>query len=171
MPDSIKDVRLDSFDPARHTDLVATWMRAPHVAKWWGDPDKSLREVLERPNGGGDALIVADGLPVGYVRWQVPTRRELDEAGLQEVPDSTIDIDIAIGEPEYIGLGIGSRAIGLILEDLDADTDLKMVILATSVDNFVAIRAYEKAGFDRRRTFDDPEGGMCWLLALDMPRT
>jgi aminoglycoside 6'-N-acetyltransferase len=169
MPDSVEDVRLDPFDPERDADLVSTWMRAPHVSRWWGDPVKTLGEVLERPNGGGDALIVADEVPVGYVRWQTPTRAELDAAGLQEVPeDTTMDIDIAIGELDYIGLGVGSRAIGLLVKDLAADNSLRTIILATSVDNLVAVGAYEKAGFERRRRFDDPGGGECWLLARDV---
>jgi RimJ/RimL family protein N-acetyltransferase len=170
MPDVVEEVRLDAFDPQRDADLVSAWMRAPHVSRWWGDPVKTLGEVLERPDAGGDALIVADEVPVGYIRWQRPTRAELDEAGLQEVPDeTTIDIDIAIGEPDYIGIGVGSRAIGLLVNDLAADGSIRTIILATSVDNVVAVRAYEKAGFERRRRFDDPECGECWLLARDAP--
>lgn len=169
MPDSVKAVRLDPFDPERDADLVSDWLRTPHVSRWWGDPAKALREVLERPHGGGDALIVADEVSVGYVRWQTPERAELDAAGLQEVPeDTTMDIDIAIGDPGYIGLGVGSRALGLLVEDLAADGSLRTIILATSVDNLVAIGAYEKAGFERRRTFADPEGGEYWLLARDV---
>jgi len=125
--------------------------------------------VLERPNRGGDALIIADDVPVGYIRWQTPTRSELDEAGLQEVPDDrTMDIDIAIGESDNVGLGVGPRAIGLLVRDLGGDSSLRTIILATSVDNLVAIRAYEKAGFERQRRFDDPECGECWLLARDV---
>jgi aminoglycoside 6'-N-acetyltransferase len=170
MPDEVDVVRLDPFDPRRDADLVSAWMRAPHVSRWWGDPVRVLDEVMEQPYRGGAALIVADEVPVGFIRWQPPTRVELDEAGLQEVPDdTTIDIDIAIGEPDYIGIGVGSRAIGLLVKRLAADGNSRTIILATSVDNVVAVRAYEKAGFERRRRFDDPESGECWLLARDVP--
>ncbi len=165
MTENIEEVRLDPFDSERDADLVLTWIHAPHVSRWWGDPAKTLSEVMERPNSGGDAIIVADDTPVGYVRWQKPSREELDAAGLHEISeDTTMDIDIAIGEPEYIGLGVGSRAIELLVKDLVADDNLRMIMLATSVDNLVAIGAYEKAGFERRRRFDDPEFGECWLL-------
>lgn len=169
MPSSVEKVRLHPFDPKRDADLVAIWMRAPHVSRWWGEPEQALTEVMERPNGGGDALILADDVPVGYIRWQIPTRTELDAAGLQEIPDETMDIDIAIGEIDYIGLGVGSRAIGQLVDKLLGDTRIRMIILATSVENTIAVRAYEKAGFDRRRKFDDPECGECWLLAMDSP--
>jgi len=169
MPESVDEVRLDPFDPERDADLVSIWVRAPHVSRWWGDPGKTLGEVLARPDGGGDALIVADEVAVGYIRWQKLTRAELDAAGLYEVPEATtIDIDIAVGEPDYIGLGVGSRAIGLLVKDLAANSSLRAIILSTSVDNLVALSAYEKAGFERRRRFDDPEYGECWLLARDV---
>lgn len=169
MPDSVETVRLEPFDVERDTKLVSAWMREPHVSRWWGDPDKALGEVLQRPVGGGDALIVADEVPVGYIRWQKPTRTDLDEAGLQEVPDDVMDIDIAIGETDYVGIGVGSRAIRQLVERLLAGGSTPMIILATSVENAVAVRAYEKAGFDRRCRFDDPECGECWLLALNAP--
>lgn len=169
MPHRVAEVRLDPFDPERDADLVSAWVRAPHVSRWWGDPVDTLREVLARPHGGGDALIVADGVPVGYVRWQMPSRAELDGAGLHEVSDATtMDIDIAIGAPDYVGLGVGSRALGLLVRDLVADRRLRTIILATSVDNLAALRAFARAGFERRRTFDDPESGPCWLLARDV---
>ena len=168
MPDMVDEVRLAPFVPERDVDLVAGWLRVPGVSRWWGEPEQALREVLQRPNGGGDALIYADEVPVGYIRWQVPTRKELDAAGLSEIPNDAMDIDIAIGEPDYIGRGIGPRAIRLVLEQIRAGGD-RMVMIATSVDNAASIRAFEKAGFSRRRQFDDPGYGRCWLMVLDAP--
>jgi aminoglycoside 6'-N-acetyltransferase len=163
---SIGQVRLDPFDPDRDRELVAGWLRAPHVARWWGDPDKALREIVQRPAGGGDALIVADDVPVGYVRWQTPTRAELDEAGLHEIPGDAVDIDIAIGDEGYVGRGVGPRALRRLVDRLLGQGRAPMVILATEVENTAAVRAYEKAGFRRRRRFDDPECGPCWLLVF-----
>jgi ribosomal protein S18 acetylase RimI-like enzyme len=54
------------------------------------------------------------------------------------------------------------------VKDLAANSSLRAIILSTSVDNLVALSAYEKAGFERRRRFDDPEYGECWLLARDV---
>jgi hypothetical protein len=67
--------------------------------------------VLERPVVGDDALIAFDGTPVGYVRWQLAPRSELEAAGIAEVPDGAIDIDIAIGEEAFVGRGIGPAAL------------------------------------------------------------
>lgn len=40
-------------------------------------------------------------------------------------------------------------------------------MLATSIDNLRAIRAYEKAGFVRRRRFVDTDGGLYWLMVAE----
>jgi hypothetical protein len=114
-------------------------------------------------------LIIADDRPFGYVRWQRPARADLDAAGLQEVPDTAMDIDIAIGDLDCIGLRVGPRAVKQVVDALSDDAGISMIVLATSVDNTSAVRAYEKAGFTRRRRFQDPECGECWLFTLKMP--
>jgi RimJ/RimL family protein N-acetyltransferase len=167
---SVERVRLQPFHPRRDIDRVAAWLRAPHIVRWWGDPEKQLLAVLARPVEGGDALIVADGVTVGYVRWQQAPRAELEAAGLHEIPEGSIDIDIAIGEADYIGRGVGSRALHLVVQQLRSEKSTPRVLMGTSVENAIAIRACEKAGFRRLRTFDDPEYGLCWLLVYEAPR-
>jgi aminoglycoside 6'-N-acetyltransferase len=157
-------VSLEAFRPDRHGQMLAAWVQAPHVARWWGEPATQLEAALRRPVGGGDALIVADGTPVGYIRWERAAREELDAAGLSELPAGTVGIDIAIGEAHCLGRGIGSRALAKVVERITAGREVPAIIMATSVDNAGAIRAFEKAGFQRRRTFEDGEYGVMWLL-------
>lgn len=159
-------VELSPYISERHSGLLGSWLRRPHVSKWWGDPDKALLEASEPPNGGGGALITADGSPVGYIRWQVPDREELNAAGLREIPPDAIDIDVAIGEADWLGRGVGPRALMLLVEQLVAG-GTTTIMLATSVDNLQAIRAYEKAGFQRRRQFIDTDGGTYWLMTIE----
>jgi aminoglycoside 6'-N-acetyltransferase len=90
-------------------------------------------------------------------------RRELDAAGLHEVPDDAIDIDIAIGEGDLLGRGIGSRALSILREHLVRE-GVTTVMFATSVDNTRAIQAYERAGFVRQRQFIDTDGASYWLM-------
>ncbi len=156
-------VELTPFVPDRDIALLESWLHRPHVSRWWGDPHKALVEVSQPPARGGEELIAVDGAPVGYVRWQVPAREDLDAAGLHEVPDDVIDIDIAIGEADLVGRGVGSRALSILRERLERG-GARTVMLATSVDNSRAVRAYEKAGFARRRQFVDTDGGAYWLM-------
>lgn len=114
-------------------------------------------------------MIVADGVPVGYVRWQKALRAEMEAAGLHETPEGTIDIDIMIGEADYIGRGVGPRALQLVVQRLRSEGSIPMIMMGTSVDNTMAISAFERAGFRRVRTFDDPEYGPAWLLVYEAP--
>jgi RimJ/RimL family protein N-acetyltransferase len=93
----------------------------------------------------------------------------LEAAGLHEIPEGSVDIDIAIGEADYIGCGVGSRALHLVVQRLGSERSIPLVMMGTSVENAIAIRACEKAGFRRLRTFDDPDYGPCWLLVYEAP--
>lgn len=167
MPKIVENVTLAPFDPRQDAERLAAWLRAPHVSRWWGDPDTQLKSVLKEPVGGEHALIVADDVPVGYVRWEKASRAELQEAGLHEIPDGTVDIDIAIGELAFVGSGVASRALKIVVEKLISAMSLPMIMMATSVENKMAIRAYEKAGFRRVRVFNDPEYGQMWLFSFE----
>lgn len=64
-----------------------------------------------------------------------------------------MDIDIAIREDDYAALGIGSGALGLLIRELVAENIIPLIMLCTSVDNAMAIRAFEKVCFFRQSTF------------------
>lgn len=164
----VERVRLKPFNREENAGLLAEWLKRPHVARWWGDPDTQIKAVLELPAGGGDALIVSDGVSVGYIRWQRPARAELEAAGLHEIPDGAVDIDIAIGEEDYTGLGIGSGALRQLVKELATDSSIPLIMLCTSVENANAIRAYEKAGFCCKRTFFEEGLGHMWLMTIDL---
>jgi aminoglycoside 6'-N-acetyltransferase len=120
--------------------------------------------VLERPIGGADALIAFGGMPVGYVRWQVVPRSELEAAGIAEVPDGAIDIDIAIGDEAFLGRGVGPAALTLAVAQILETGRPPMIIMGTAISNGRALKAFAKAGFRQMRLFEDPVYGRFWLL-------
>jgi aminoglycoside 6'-N-acetyltransferase len=164
MPDTINKVWLRSFNQGQDWNYLQTWLNAPHVRQWWGDPEEQLKEIVNDPVGGGQAIIIADNIPVGYLRWEKISRKDLDPAGLYEIPTGTIDIDIAIGEIKYIGCNIASRALKQLIHTIRKNAAVPMIMMATSVNNTMAIRAFEKAGFQRQRILDDPDYGQMWLF-------
>ncbi len=159
----VKSVSLEPFNAARHQALLKAWLSKPHVRRWWGDPDEQLEQLLSSSTGCHQSIIIADEIPVGYIQWEQPSREELDAAGLGEIPEQALDIDIAIGDINYVGCGVGPRAIALVIEMESSNRSIPMIMMATSTENTVAQRAFEKAGFRRIREFDDPECGQMYL--------
>lgn len=163
MAPNVKDVGLEGFDPQRHLELIERWLRSPHVVRWWGTPDLHLM-ALGRRSKDTHALIAADGRPVGYLCWQRPSREELEAAKLTDLPADLVDIDILIGEADYVGCGVGPKALALLLARLRGE-GVRFAGLATSISNHAAIGAFEKAGFRFFRDFEDPDGPYKYLVA------
>jgi RimJ/RimL family protein N-acetyltransferase len=105
-----------------------------------------------------------DEREVGIVVWQHPTRQELDEAGISEIPETVIDIDIMIGELDAVGRGIGPAAIKQVVDEALTDPSVPFVMAAVSVENRASCRALMKAGFQIEREFDDVPGGRHMLM-------
>lgn len=159
-------VALRMLDPEADLSMVERWLQSPHVVRWWGPPERLASRVTERSRTT-DAVITADGRPVGYLCWQTLSVSDLQDAGLADLPASLVDIDILIGEPEFLGRAIGPRALALLLETLRRD-GTSVAGLGTSTDNHAAIQAFQKAGFRTFRAFEDPEYGSCVYLVASL---
>jgi len=157
-------VALRDFDSLHDADRLAEWLDRPHVKRWWF-MQKAEDLIAHEP--GSHAIIEADGTAVGYLCWEFPPLQDLEAAGLTDLPRDLIDIDILVGDPELLGQGIGSTALQLLLDRLRTRSDVRYAGLATSIDNQIARRAYEKAGFKVFREFDDPESGRCYYLVQE----
>ena len=145
--------------------LIERWLYADHVRSMWGAPDANIQLLRDSPaKGNWRAIIEAEGREVGLALWQHPTRRELDEAGLADIPVSVIDIDIMIGEPTAVGLGVGSAAIRLVAEAALSDPAVPFVMACVRLDNLASQRAFAKAGFRTDREFDDVPSGRHVLM-------
>jgi aminoglycoside 6'-N-acetyltransferase len=92
---------------------------------------------------------------------------ELEVTGLTDLPEDLVDIDIMIGEPEFLGAGVGPRALVLLLATLHGE-GVGFAGLGTSTANSAAIRAFEKVGFRLFRDFEDPEFGQCQYMVVQL---
>jgi RimJ/RimL family protein N-acetyltransferase len=147
--------------------MLRDWMHRPHVARWWGDPRSTSESALGWPVEDC-ALIVADGIPVGYVCWQAPPEGELEAAGLADLPRGLVDIDVPIGEPEFLGRGVGPGSLELLLDRLRADPLVRVAGVGTARANQRAVRAFVKAGFRTFREFRDPASGPCVYMVAEV---
>jgi RimJ/RimL family protein N-acetyltransferase len=163
------NVALESFEPS-HFEFLKKWLSSAHVQPWYPDPERDIRIATSPPSGGFHAIIVVDHVPVGYVRWQYVDRETLDELGLQQIPESSVDIDILIGEETQTAKGVGPRALELLAKRLLADPNVPTLGLTTSVHNFKAQRAFAKAGFVILLQYDPTGHGLCHLMVRDLQK-
>ena len=138
-----------------HLAMVRRWLETPEVARWWGDPTEQLQLVrgdLDHPDM--DQFIVAtDGRPFGYIQCY---RLSAWDCGFGPQPPATRGIDQFIGEPDLIGCGHGTNFIRQFVDE--ALNRIPRVVTDPDPANHRAIRAYEKAGFERDRVVNTPDG-------------
>jgi aminoglycoside 6'-N-acetyltransferase len=142
---------------AEDLPMVRRWLETPHVAQWWHDPDTQftlVSEDLDHP-AMDQFVVTADDRPFAYLQCYDPTA--WSDNGLGTHPQGTRGIDQFIGEPDMIDRGHGSALIRSFVDDL-----LKMgtprVVTDPDPANLRAVRAYEKAGFQKVRLVDTPDG-------------
>ncbi len=137
-----------TFRPATRADfpLLADWLALPHVRRWWGDPERGLRNIEEHLTSLSvePFVIVLDHEPIGYMQSYDP-HKEADHP-YQDQPVGTLGIDQFIGKPDLIGQGHGPRLIDAFVRQLFA-RGAPRVVIDPDPANAAAIRAYIKAGF------------------------
>ncbi len=142
-----REIRYD-FRAVEEEDfpLLGTWLRQPHVAEWWGDPDKGIAEIRQAMEEVSvEPLIVElNGKPIAFLQSYDPHLE--DGHPYQDQPFGTLGLDISIGPAEMLGKGHGSAIIAQFAEDLFEEGAPRLII-DPAPDNARAIRAYEKAGF------------------------
>ena len=146
------------FRPMTTADLplIRHWLALPHVREWWGDPAEQYALVsgdLDEP--AMDQFIVSiGGNDFGYIQCYDLTAWN---SGFGEQPKGTRGIDLFIGEPGMIERGHGSGMIRAFTDDRLAQ-GAPRIVTDPDPENPRAIRAYEKAGFEKVRLVDTPDG-------------
>jgi aminoglycoside 6'-N-acetyltransferase len=154
------------FRPMSVADLpmVREWLARPHVMQWWGDTHQQFELISEdlEVEAMEQFIVLTSGRPFGYLQCYNPV--VWPDNGLGTHPDGTLGIDQFIGEPDMVDRGHGSAFIRTFIEKLLA-AGAPRVLTDPDPANVRAVRAYEKAGFQRDRLVDTPDG-----LALLMVR-
>ena len=146
------------FRPMTADDLptIKRWLETPHVSEWW----HNAAEQCELVSGDLDHLdmaqfiVAAAARPFAYLQCY---RLSAWNAGLGPQPASTRGLDQFIGESDMLDRGHGSAFIRVFAERLLANGTPRVVI-DPDPTNARAIRAYEKAGFQRDRIVHTPDG-------------
>ncbi|MGA7808331.1 GNAT family N-acetyltransferase [Bradyrhizobium sp.] len=147
-----------AFRPMSAADLplLCRWLAEPHVRQWWGDPDEQYALVsgdLDEP-AMDQYIVTAGGAAFCYLQCYELTAWN---TGFDAQPPGTRGIDLLIGELGMLERGHGSALIRRFAED-QLRQGAPRVVTDPAPANRRAIRAYEKAGFERDRLVETPDG-------------
>ena len=155
----ISDLNI-SFRPITRADfpLIQKWLAAPHVKEWWHDDlDAEGIEAKYGPRVDGVEpthvyIILLNENPVGLIQWYlwsdypahaVQLGAEITAAG----------VDLAIGDEEVVGKGLGSQVLKDFVEKIIFEESMATsVVTDPEKQNSRSLRAFEKAGFIALRT-------------------
>ena len=147
-----------AFRPMTADDLplIKRWLAEPHVREWWGDPSEQYLLVsgdLDEP-AMDQYIFSTAGHPFAYLQCYDLTAWN---SGFGSHPEGTRGIDLFIGEPDMIERGHGSALIRCFVDDrLQKGTP--RVVTDPDPANCRAVRAYEKAGFEKAGMVETPDG-------------
>ena len=102
-------------------ELVRTWLDEPHVARWYllGSTAERELEDLRACLAGTEPThlltVVDDDRPIGWCQWYHCADYP-DHAAAIDARPGDIGIDYAIGDPSYIGRGVGTELVSLLVD-------------------------------------------------------
>jgi len=142
-------------------DLILRWLKEPHVQEFWheSDNDEEVREkfLVKLKDYAIEAFIIqVDQQPIGYIQSYEACR--MGGGWWTDVPPRVYGIDQFIGDPAFIGRGVGSIVVRCFIEELCKKKSVKEVIVDPDPLNLRAIRMYEKIGFVAEGVIQTPGG-------------
>ncbi len=151
-------------------DLIRGWLVRDDIQEWWGPASATETEVNMALNSehGLCRIIEAGGAPVGYAHAVDATIWGEDLP--QDLAPGTWDLDLFIASEEHRGKGVGQTALSLLKDEVFASTLAVAVCVFPSIRNERAVRAYEKAGFQWKRIWNDPYMGPSWFMIAERPQ-
>jgi len=154
-----------SVRPMTPGDLpdVTRWVNEPHVAKWWDEN----RTAVQIAAYYGPALRGED--PTRLWIWEVNGRSIgfVQDYRISDHPDylllcsrpEAVGFDYVIGEPAFVGRGIGTALLWVFLRDIvwPAYPGVREFFAAPDHRNAASLRVLAKLGLTAGLWFDEPQ--------------
>lgn len=143
---------------------VVRWVNEPHVARWW-DEHRSPEQVASYY---GPSLRGED--PTRYWIWEVNGRSIgfVQDYRISDHPEyallcshpEAVGFDYVIGEPAFVGRGIGTSLLWVFLRDIvwPAYPGVREFFAAPDHRNAASLRVLAKLGLTQGIWFDEPNG-------------
>ena len=169
-----------TFTIAQSTEhhLIQRWVQQPHIREWLHGEGLcntllSLVQSFDGPSESQHWIAYDDDTPFGYL---LTSERDLQDEALSAIEfsgDKAISLDVFIGEPTYLGRGVGTQMLGEFLRFLQTQwPDLSDVLIDPEVENARAVHVYQKLGFQIVDTFIASWHPVPhYLMHLDMVKT
>lgn len=154
--------------------LVESWLREPHVARWWlttrtvDDELEDIRRAIAGEEACEVLVVEVDEQPIGWCQWyrwwDFPA--EAAEVGAQP---ADIGLDYAIGVPGSVAKGAGTAMISALVRHVRARLPDAGILVEPDAANLASRRILEKNGFglveERKLSFEAEDRNAIYRLA------
>ena len=146
--------------------LMLEWLNDPYIEQVYLSGRKTtMKEVtgkymprVEGRDPTSPYLILYDGKPVGYIQSYMWSDYPEFSRFLKKEERNASGLDVFIGENSFRGRGFGPMMLKRFLKEVVfARYNTDNCLVTPLMDNKIAIRAYEKAGFRKVRLLDHPD--------------
>lgn len=129
--------------------LLRRWLAAPHVARWYRDPEDWIAEA-EGQDGEFSwihhFIAERDGTPIGFCQYYAG--RDSGEDWLAHVQaEGCYSLDYLIGEPDMLRRGFGKRIVALLTEKILRHEDARRVAVQPERENAASRALLRSCGF------------------------
>lgn len=96
-------------------------------------------------------MIEYNNVPVGIIQYKLVDEENKELYGLEN--DNIYELDIFIGDLKYHNKGIGYKSILIMSKYLFEEKNANLLVMCPLIDNFGAIKCYQKCGFVNKSKF------------------
>lgn len=162
---SLRPIKIEDFE------LLNRWQALPHVKTVWGNAqyEEPYEQYVFRTADDSvkQFMIEIDGTPIGYFQYYWASK--VGDGWWEGFDPATVGLDFYIGEPEWLGKGIGLKVIDCAKQMLFQDPKIMRIIADPSPSNGKIIRLLRKAGFESKGEIETPDGKALFMEHLRSP--
>ena len=129
--------------------LFRAWLKLPHVAAWYPDPEDWITEI-ELQDGEfafvRHLIAQGDGRAFGFCQYYPYWLSGEDWHGNTPL-SGTYSIDYMIGERAFLGKGYGKRIILALLDKIRSEPNARRVIVQPEPENKASCGVLRACGF------------------------